>query len=706
MKNLGTSSLHSEPVRSFLTARFSDPSQAYDLFDELLRHETYNQSFSQGLVAVASQPANAWDIRRLATLMLENQVLRLLPEQLDQFDLLLTRLNLKRGPGFDHKMVDSLLKEGYTTTEFRSFVPEFRRRLQRLNRIHDKIRGARTPEGVLRAFIEMSRRDCRLSLARYLFTSDEVTDQILAELRITEGLEDLDISEAELSAEELERALQVLPDYEAKILKRLYQVSRIYWVSETTSSEINSLIEYPLTTVVLVIKPPGSNLEFEIKRAGRRGPNSLNVVYARKGYTVPPSHRLDGACMQEMLRYEACNSCRLANIFRLVHGHEAPIPDYISRCTIYSVPARNGAAQTLSYFSDPHSFGERFREMRVAMKESVEAFETEGGSRLPDGPEPFALSAKFIGHSAPAQAILCGTSSFRLDKLAAYLSEGGPRIYFHDGLQVEYDDEQAQRLADEILDEVLGLYQPPNIKYQTYEEYVAAAFSVAGNRARADRVYLSVIEQIAKFWGTFLAIGGYSRGESFVGRNVGLRSVWVEGQWQVKVIFMDHDAVVIPWLDDGQFYAKGALYNQVMDERYIWGRYNERRFATSEMGYLQSIYRIGKDLDAEGQQRASVVLKEAYKKTQHELLTKAKLKEQFSKVFIDRLLVWDKLVAGYFRMNGDEPANAGVRKEMKAMLAAKGYDTGAYRSYMGTIKRYREFLERYSYLFEAGENSE
>jgi hypothetical protein len=215
-----------------------------------------------------------------------------------------------------------------------------------------------------------------------------------------------------------------------------------------------------------------------------------------------------------------------------------------------------------------------------------------------------------------------------------------------------------------------------------------------------------VIEQIAKFWGTFLAIGGYSRGESFVGRNVGLRSVWVEGQWQVKVIFMDHDAVVIPWPDDGQFYAKGALYNQVMDERYIWGRYNERRFATSEMGYLQSIYRIGKDLDAEGQQRASVVLKEAYKKTQHELLTKAELKEQFSKVFIDRLLVWDQLVAGYFRMNGDEPANAGVRKEMKAMLAAKGYDTGAYRSYMGTIKRYREFLERYSYLFEACESSE
>lgn len=704
MKNLGTSSLNSGNARSFFSARFRDPTQANDLFDELLRHETYNHSFCLSLIAVASQPSNTWEIRRLATLMLENQVLRLPPDQLDHFDVLFTRLNLKRVPGFDQKMADSVLKEGYTTTDFYSFVPEFRRKLQRLNRIHGRIRGARTPENILRDFVEMARRDCKLSLARYLFTPDEVTEKILEQLRITEGLEDLDISETEFAAHELERALNVLPDFEAEILKRLYKVSKIYWVSETTSAEVNSLVEYPLTTVVLVIKPPGSNLEFEIKRAGRKGPNSLNVVYAREGYTVPPSHRLDGGCMQEMLRYEASNSCRLANIFRLVHEHEAPIPDYISRSTIYSVPVRDGEAQTLSYFSEPQCFGERFGEMRLAMKESVDAFESEGGARLPDGPEPFALSAKFIGNSAPAQAILCGTSSFRLDKLAAYLSEAGPKIYFHDGLHVEYGNEQAQRLADEILDEVMGFYQPANIKYQTYEEYVEAVFSVAENRARADRIYLSLVEQIAKFWGTFLAIGGWSRGESFVGRNVGLRSVWVEGQWQVKIIFMDHDAVVIPWPDDGQFYAKGALYNMAMDERHIWGRFNERRFATSEMGYLQSIYRIGSEIDAEGQKRARMVLKEAYKRTQHDLLTKPDLKGLFSKKFIDRLLVWDTLVAGYFRMNGDESTNAGVKKEMKAMLAAKGYDNGAYRSYLGTIKRYREFLERYSYLFEAAEN--
>jgi hypothetical protein len=554
----------------------------------------------------------------------------------------------------------------------------------------------------LREFIEMSRSDCKLSLARYLFTPVEVVNEILKTLHVTDGLDDLDISETQFVADELERAFSHLPNFEAEVLKLLYEASNTYWVSETTSSEINSLVEYPITTVVLVIKPPGSNIEFEIKRAGLRGPNSLNVVYARAGYTVPPSHRLDGGCMLEMLRYEASNSSRLGSIFRLVHGHEAPIPDYISKSTIYSVPARDAEVQSLTYFSEPEFFGDRFRDMRLAMKESVAAFVSEGGPQLPDGPGSLGLTAQFIGQTAPAQAILCGTSSFRLDKLASYLSDGGPKRYFKDGLRVEYGNEDAQRLADELFDEVLGVYQPPSVEFQNYEQYLAAA--LAENRAQADQVYLSLVEQIAKFWGTFLAIGGFSRGESFVGRNVGLKSFWDEGQWKVKIIFMDHDAMVIPWPGDGQFYAKGALPNIARDERYIWGRFNARRFATSEMGYLQSIYKIGSDIDAKGQKLARVVLKDVYKKTQHELLTNPELKQLFSKVFIDRLLVWDTLVAGYFRMNGDKSANADVMKEMKAMLAAKGYNDGAFGSYMGTIKKNRDFLERYSYLFEVANN--
>jgi len=375
------------------------------------------------------------------------------------------------------------------------------------------------------------------------------------------------------------------------------------------------------------------------------------------------------------------------------------MPNYIARSTIYSVPVRNAEVRTLDYFTEPQFFGDRFREMRIAMKESVDAFVAEDGQGPPDGPGSLALTAQFIGQIAPAQAILCGTSSFRLDKLAAYLSDKGPQEYFKRGLRIPCANGDAQRLADELLEEVLGVYLPPDVGYESCEQYVDAAFGIAENRARADQVYLSLVEQIAKFWGTLLAIGGYSRGESFVARNVGLRSVWVDGQWKVEIIFMDHDSIVMPWPGDGQFYAKGALPNIAMDERYIWGRFNARRFATSEMGYLQSIYRTGTDMDAEGQKLAKVALKNAYKKTQHELLTNPRLKQFFSEVFIYRLLVWDALVGSYFQMNGDKSANARVKKEMKEMLAAKGYGNGAYESYLETIKKNRAFLERYSYLF-------
>jgi len=688
-------------LHQLLTNHFHDPDQAFDLIDEFLRQESYEQRFCLRLISLAKKRNATWPMRRLAALMLEHQILKLSPEQVDEFDVLLTQLGLKRQPGHNEKIIDSVLREGFSTTNFCQFTLEFRRKLQRLSRIHNQIEGIRTPEPALCEFVEWSRRDCKLSLARYLFTPDEVVDEILKTVQVTDGIEDLDISPDQLITAEIKRAFEVLPNFEAKILKRLCERSTIYWVSDATSSEMNSLVEYPLTTVVLVIKPPGSDIEFEIKRAGRKGRNALNVVYARKGYTVPPSHRLDGGSMQELLRYEANHATRLGTIFRLVHRTEAPIPNYVSRSTIYSVPARNAEVRTMDYFTEPQFFGDGFREMRIAMKESVDAFASEDGHRLPDGPGPLALTAQFIDQMAPAQAILSGTSSFRLDKLALYLSDKGPKEYFAQDHRLACANGDAQRLADELLEEVLGIYQPPDTGFETYEQYVNAAFGVAENRQRANQVYLSLVEQLAKFWGTLLAIGAFSRGESFVGRNVGLRSVWADGQWKVKIIFMDHDAIVMHWPGEGQFYAKGALPNISLDERYIWGRYNARRFATSDMGYLQSIYRIGSDVDAQGQALAKAALKAAYKKTQHELLTNPRLKQFFSEVFIDRLMVWDTLVAGYLQMNGDKSANAKVKKRMKQMLVAKGYRNGAYESYMETIERYRAFLERYSYLFHA-----
>ncbi len=596
-------------LSKLLTSEFLDPSQSYQLLDEFLRHRAFNKRFCLKLLSVAKQRSGVpWNVRRLATLMLEHQILKLRPDNFEALDFLLVQLNLKKAAGEDEEVVSSVLMDGYTSTNVRFFIPEFRRKLERLNRVHKKIKGRPTSDAALHEFIQISRQQCKLSLARYLFSPKEIVDEILSQLYVTDGIKDLDLSQPAFIDNEISHATSLLPAYEAEILKRLCHASRVYWVSSRTSSEINSLVEYPLTTVALAIKPPGSEMEFEIKRAGLRGENSLRIVYVREGYTVPPSHRLDGGCMQWLLRYEANAASKLALIYRIVHDMEAPIPSYIARSTIYGIPGQQCEVRTMDYFTSPRAFGENFDDMRAAMEESVSAFAEEGHVTLPDLPGGLGLTAQFIGQVVPAQAILCGTSSFRLDKLDAYLSSTGPDQYFNDGLRVEYSHDDARQLADNILEEVLGVYQPPDVRYESYDEYVNAAFSVTENRERADRIYLSSVEQIARLWGTLLGVRAHTRGESFVARNVGLKSFWNEGEWQVKIIFMDHDAVMIPDNFEPHFFPSSGIPAMHLDEIYIWSR-NPRHFAKSELGCLQRIYKVGDDLDKKGQALSQKILK-------------------------------------------------------------------------------------------------
>ena len=682
-------------------AEFCSDVHVQALVWDFLEQSSFSRDFSLKLLSVGRNKKISWDVRRLAVLMLENQALKLPAAKLEDFDFLFVQLGLKPAPGLNFKLASSVLKEGYSTTELEQFIAEFQQRLQRLNRVHQKIRSGATSGPALRDFIEASRRDCKLTLARYVFTPKEVIDEIIRQLKVTEGLKDLNVFQPQLVDAETRHALNLLPDYESRILAGLCETSNIYWVSETTSCELNSLVEYPAGTVVLVIKPPGSDIEFEIKRAGRRGNQALNVVYARDGYTVPPSHRLDAGSSQGMLRYEANSASRLRLIYRLVHGTEAPVSAYISRSTITAVPSRNGDAQMLDYFTDAQIFGEGFYRMRAAMEESVAAYKSEDGANLPDLPGDLGITAEFLSHVAPTQAILCGTSAFRLDKLAKYLSNDGDELYSKETNTGKGKRSDGKRLADELLEEILGSYRPPKVRCKTYDEYLTAAFSVAENRLRADRIYLSLVQQIAKFWGTMLAIRGHSGGESFVARNVGLKSFFHQGDWQVRIIFMDHDALSIPNADDDHFYPESGIKSMIMDELYIWNRIRPDKLPASELGCLHRIYKVDADLDAQGQVLAHQALKDAYKKTQHELLNNPALRRLFDRRFLERLLIWDRLVDGYFQLNGDGSAVVKWKKAMRRMLDANGLRKGQFDISIEIIENNRQFLARYYELFAA-----
>jgi len=701
MKNLGRRPGDAR-LSKLLPFEFRGNRRVNDLFDEFLTQKNYNRALCKRLLTVSRQRRGVpWELRRLAILMLEHQILKLDPANISEFDFLLRQLGLKPARGHAHAVTGDVLKQGYSTTDSPQFVLELHRRLQRLDHVHRGIKGRRTSDAALHDFWNCSRSECRLSLARYLLTPEEVINRIVGDLQVTAGVADHDTGRPHFVDVEIARGLRILPDFEAKILKALCDAANVYWVSKTTSSEINSLVEYPLTTVVVVIKPPGSDIEFEIKRAGRKRDNALNVVYARNSYTVPPSHRLDGGCMQWLLRFEANAAAKFSRIYRLVHGTNAPIANYVSRSTIFSVPAGETEVQTLPYFTDPQLFGSGFEQMRVAMSESVADFIDESGSKLPPLPGDLGLTAHFISHVAPAQAILCGTSSLRLDRVAAYLSPNGAQRYFVEGLSASCSKEDGRQFADRLLEEVLGSYRRPKARYRNHEQYLAAAFELPENRATANKTYNSLVQQIAKFWGTLLGVRGYSRGESFVGRNVGLKSYWDSGEWKVKIIFMDHDALAIPDYSVQNFLAQNALPEMFLDERYIWGGTNAAQLSTSAVGFLRCIYRIKNEVFEHGQVLASRGLREAYRKTQEGLLTNPKLRALFNAQFVSRLPDWDTFVTGYLQLNGDRKAAEAWKRKMKRALAAKGYRREAYDAYAQALEKNRVFVEKYQHVFDS-----
>jgi hypothetical protein len=702
MTLLGRNSSTLKPDRLFniLASEFDDPFRAYDLFNAFLQCPSYNRDLLLKLLAVAQgKGGHSWEVRRLAILMLEHQVLKIPPENLEEFDFLLAQLKLKPNGGSPLQVTGTVLKEGFSSTDLCGFSLELRRKLERLNRVHNQISGSRTTKRALTNFIAVSHRECQLSLARYIFQPDEVVDRILGQVKISRGLIDLDTSQPASIEEEDERTLARMPAYEARILERLRQAHHIYWVSEATGSELNSIVEYPLTTVVLVIKPPGSCLEFEIKRAGRRGRYPLGVVNSRHGEMVPPSHRLDGGSTQWLLRYESKSVSRLSAIYRTVHGTEAPLPTFHSRSSIYNVPVDGAEENILDYFTKPGVFGREFPKMRLAMSEVIASFNDEHQAQPFDIPGAVGLTIQFLGHASPTQAIISGTSSFRLDRLAAYLSDNGPETYFTEGLKASHSGPEGRRLADEVLEEVLCIYQPPAVRYQNYGQYLDAAFKVAENRARADHNFLAAMQQMGKFWGTLMALRGSTNGESFVPRNVGLRSVWDHGQWQIKVIFMDHDNLNLADSTVENFQSLGAHAGAALDELYIWGIYDGVRHTVGAVDCLEIIYRAGKGIFQQGKDLFCKAMAEAYEKTHCELAKTPQLRQLFHPSFVERIGDWDTIAGSYLQNKGNPRGLEAWKEDTMKTFIQKGYDQNVVLEYLITAERYGKFLERYAFLY-------
>jgi hypothetical protein len=635
----------SEPRRRTITAALPSALRAVvadempgalSIVRDLLRREQFDGAFALRLFAIARDGNESHELRCLASLAVEHQF-RLASR--DQATQLLRAMNV------DER------------------VDQIRIRIARNENIHRNLRhGA---EG-LRTFLRHTRRECRLYFARYAFTPAEVVAAIRLRTRTTPGRADFPPLVHPCNVDEAAEAMAMLPAYEREIVRLLIDAKAVYWVDESTPSSLNALVEYPAGTVVLVVKPPGSDLEIEIKRAGVRGPHALDVRYHdESGALVPRHHHLWGASRGDYLRFEAANSALLARVHRLALGTEAPIPRVVTMCRIESLP---GEIPLLKHFHDPS----RRESLQTAL----------AWVDRPDLVTPPRFSARrFLEATTPSQAILVGTTSFRLERLLAYVNDTAP-----------LDGE-----TDELLDEIIDDYLPPPGTYPTHAAHVTAA--LAHNRAAADRTYISLLGQIGRFWGAVLGMRAGSGGESFVIRNTGLRKVWSGHHWQVRFMAMDHDGMNVAGRRQRYFNAPKDVNAFILDLVHILGGPIGRCFFPGEVGALKAIYRVSPAVTSKGLYAFRTALRESYRRTLHAMATDPRIRQLFHADFIDTIREWDRAVVDFVRNARTAESRTRWRRRTRARLR-RLLPPDIVDQYVKTIIAYKDVLPWFVGIYE------
>lgn len=688
-------------LRRVLEVRFEGDLRATDLCAEFLSREEYDRRFVTMLLAISDGSAgDSWNIRLFATLILTNQCRQLGSGNEEEFKFLFRKFGILSPDG--KHMVDGVLREGYTSTDCQVFIAEFLGSLNRLERVHRKIQGRRTTSGALDEFICLSREPCKLSLARYLFPPAEVLERLLDDVKVSSGVRSSLGIEGQREAE---RYRSNLPDYESKILDRLTASGWVYWVSERTSSEINSMIENPIETVACVVKPPGSPWEFEIKRTGLRAKLPLTAAFSYEtGEPLPPSHRLQGGAITASLLWESTQAARFSEIYRLAHGREAPVSKLLALARYKSVPMNGGEINLLDYFTNPGVFGETYTEMRNHMGLCVSAYDQQFGNEFGDIPGEVGMTGRFLVHAMPCQGIFAQTSSYRLDRLATFLSPSGPDAYFKMGLQRKnYSRHEAQLFANALLDEVLGVYHVPDVTYENHAQYLRAALAIPENRTRADRYHASTITDLGMLWGTLLALGGYSFGESFVARNLGLKCSFVDGEWTVRLLCMDHDNLHIVDQEEECFWPHPAFRASVVDECFICANPGRpRQIEGSSLWCIEQIYQVDPENCLKSKTYLHQGMEKGYKQTRRSMDHDPRVRRLFSRSYLRHLHDWDVIVADYLMICGDSKKIAGWKKHTESYLASRNYRKDVIANYLDAVAKHNDVIDRYSFLYWPG----
>lgn len=664
------------------------------LFRQVLAAERYAPELSRELLRLArGGDGCGWHERHFCALLLEHLAYKIPPAQRGPLADLLRGLGLMVGD----QLQPWAHGEGFRIDDPAAFAIDFHRFLARNGGLHRQLQKVPHAQYALRRLLHLSRQSCRVLLARYLFTPEEVVERFLSRVRTSQGLPSTFLSAQDGAVAEADRVLARLPAYEAAIVRLLIERRAVYWVAQHPDRTLNALVEYPLTTVVLVFKPPGSWLEIELKRAGHPEANALRVSY---GNNLPGHHRLDGGGYGLSLQWEATAAARAARAFRAAHGEEPSLSVPVAIQLVHSVPAGDDDVYILRYFTDPPIYGDDYEAMRQTLNAVVEAYKREGGWELPHAMDEVGCTNEFLIQTKPAQAIIVDSSSFRVDKVADYMTAAGVDHHLHTLPPRSHPRTAAARnLVDTVLAEVLAHYEPPRQRPAAIDDYIAAALALPTNRRQADRTYRNLLTQLARFWGTLLAWGASSRGESVVARNVGLRTVWRDGGWSVRVVFMDHDQLDFYTGDPDHFQPLKTLPSMLIDEQHLVsgvpGPPTPRN--RSLLTLLELIYQVSPDQRTRGRAHFRQQLAAAYERTRGQQLAGASPAGFPGRSFVASLEAWDETVGLCLRAQarGTKDWQRGVKRS----LQRRGRQISELSNFFEAFEMHASFLRRYRFLY-------
>ena len=325
--------------------------------------------------------------------------------------------------------------------------------------------------------------------------------------------------------------------------------------------------------------------------------------------------------------------------------------------------------------------------MRAALQQSVEAAFDERDLGVSELPGELGKTMNFLIQTWPGQVVQANTSALRLDRLAEYLSAEGARRYFGVPAGARIDAGQARALADQLLEETLGDFHRPRSHPPGYGGYLRAVF--LRNRRLADRTFLSLVRELGTFWGTLAGVKGYSNGESFVSRNIGLRAAWSGAAWRVGLRFMDQDDLHVADPRQQGLSPERLLRGLLLDQEFVTGRSGPLNPRGSWFA-LQRLYRVAPAVQAAGGRALREARDAAVRKTRAALRRDLFLRDHFSPPFLEASLecdrLWEACTRARLRLSDEAAverflkdffpgaaAEAGIKRHAKALRESAGH---------------------------------